>query len=453
MAGYYHQPDLTAEAIWEGWFHSGDIGYLDREGYLFLLGREKEIIVLRSGKNISPQELEEYYWKSPFIKELCVLTKSEEKFGQPIESLHAVIVPDFDFFRKKNIGDIRSTIRWELENLGRGLPAYKHILGFSLVKEDLPRTALKKIKRYEVRERMQAAGFNPLAEIPGYKIENEKLRSVISAAGSKPRSEVGGGFTEVEAKDPAASSLGGITSPVAQKVLQYLVQQTHKPVAIDSHLEIDLGIDSLSRLELVLGLESIFHIKIPDEVMAQLQTVVDVCSVITAIQRQEKVGEGSHADTPLDWGHLLKEIPLRDSLAKKIRVHPGFLDRCIAYFFRCLFQFAFRVGWLLRVKGKENIPARGPYLLSPNHASFLDAFVIFSVIPLGQASEVFFIGYSEIMNHPFVRWATPVARLIAIDSSRHLSEAMQAASWVVKQNKIVCIFPEEPFHRRECRRV
>jgi long-chain acyl-CoA synthetase len=407
MAGYYHQPELTAEAIWEGWFHSGDIGYLDRDGYLFLLGREKEIIVLRSGKNISPQELEEYYGKSPFIREMCVLTKSEEKFGQPVESLYAVVVPDLDFFRKKNIGDIRSTIRWELENLGKGLPAYKHILGFSLVKEDLSRTALRKIKRYEVRERMLAADFK-----------------------------------EVESKEAALSSFGGITSPVTQKVLQYLMQQTHKPVAIDSHLEIDLGIDSLSRLELVLGLENIFHIKIPDEAMAQLQTVVDVCSVITAIQRQEKVVAGGQADPPLDWGHLLKEIPMRHSLEKKIRVHPGVLDRCIAYFFRCLFQFVFRTGWLLRVKGREHIPARGPYLLSPNHASFLDAFVVFSVMPFWQASEIFFIGYSEIMNHPFVRWATPIARLIAIDSSRHLSEAMQAASWVVKQNKIVCIFPE-----------
>jgi long-chain acyl-CoA synthetase len=70
MEGYFKQPQLTAEAVKDGWFYSGDAGYIDKEGYLFLSGREKDIIVLSSGKNVYPEELEHHYAKSPYIKEI-----------------------------------------------------------------------------------------------------------------------------------------------------------------------------------------------------------------------------------------------------------------------------------------------------------------------------------------------------------------------------------------------
>lgn len=151
MQGYFKQPELTSEVIKEGWFYSGDLGYLDREGYLYLVGREKEIIVLGSGKNIYPEELEEYYGQSPYIKEMCILERIEERFGSTIESLYAIVVPDLEYFRKMNVTDIRGKIRWELENLGKGLSPYRHIMGFTITKDELPRTPLKKLKRYQVR--------------------------------------------------------------------------------------------------------------------------------------------------------------------------------------------------------------------------------------------------------------------------------------------------------------
>src|SRR5262249_41591310 len=68
MKGYYKRPDATAEAIRDGWLLSGDLGYLDQRGNLFITGRKKEIIVLSSGKNIYPEEIEAHYLRSPFIK-------------------------------------------------------------------------------------------------------------------------------------------------------------------------------------------------------------------------------------------------------------------------------------------------------------------------------------------------------------------------------------------------
>ena len=94
MKGYYNRPEATAEVIRNGWLHTGDLGYSDAGGNFFITGRQKEIIVLSSGKNIYPEEIESYYLKSPWIKEVCVMGL-EGAPGDPVsERLHAVIVPE-----------------------------------------------------------------------------------------------------------------------------------------------------------------------------------------------------------------------------------------------------------------------------------------------------------------------------------------------------------------------
>ncbi|MBM3284227.1 long-chain fatty acid--CoA ligase, partial [Candidatus Gottesmanbacteria bacterium] len=215
MEGYFKQPELTAEVIKGGWLYSGDLGYIDKEGYLYLVGREKEIIVLSSGKNIYPEELEEYYSQSPYMKEICIMHKQEKIFGYLKDSLFAVIVPNLEFFAQKKETNIREKIRWDLETLGRKLAPYQHIMGFMLTKEELPRTALRKLKRYAVRE----------------KYLQEKPLIVMKEV-----------FSEED--------LTILNKDIAKPIIQYVSKEVNKPVNLDSHLEIDLGIDSLTRVEL-----------------------------------------------------------------------------------------------------------------------------------------------------------------------------------------------------------
>jgi len=409
MQGYFRQPDLTSQVIKEGWFYSGDLGWIDKEGYLFLTGREKDVIVLSSGKNIYPEELEEYYSQGPYIKEICILSRQEEKFGRPIESLYAVIVPNLEYFRQRNEADIRGKIRWELENLNRNLPSYRHIMGFTITKEELPRTALKKIKRYAVRQKY-------FAERP---------------------EEVG-----IEKKEFCAEDQKILNLDITKKIIDYISSELNKPVYLDSHLEIDLGIDSLSKVELGLGLEALLRIKIPDELLYGVSTVREVILNLKDLIQGPSAIIYKTESVQKNWGQILKELPPAEKMLEKVRVEASFLDKLFALVFKTIFLFIFRIFWWLRVKGKEFLPAQGPYIICPNHASYLDGFVLFTSLPLSNAINGFFLGYSDIFEHPLVRWATKTSRLIPVDPNLHLTQALQYVSFVLRQKKIVCIFPE-----------
>ncbi|OGX19458.1 MAG: hypothetical protein A3K54_04970 [Omnitrophica WOR_2 bacterium RBG_13_44_8] len=408
MQGYFKHPEWTAGVIKEGWFYSGDLGFIDSAGYLFLCGRQKEVIVLSSGKNIYPEELEEYYGKSPYIKEICILAKREEKFGQPVESLYAVVVPHLEYFRQRNETDIQGKIRWELENLGKNIPSYKHIMGLSVTKEELPRTALKKIKRYQVSEKY-LRGALPKPEAGQYIIPEEELRT--------------------------------LNQEVAQKVMDYISRQLGKSVSLDSHLEIDLGIDSLSRVELGLGLEEIFKVRIPDELLYSAQTIREVITTISGIIGKAIAQAPGTEGAQKGWSQILSQAP-QDKILKKVRIEPNFLDKLFTLVLKNSLLLTFRLFWLLRIEGRDNLPLAGPYIICSNHASYLDGFVLFSSLKMSQAVNLFFVGYSAILERPLINWALKVARLIPIDPSTHLTEAMQATAFVLSQDKIVCIFPE-----------
>lgn len=159
MKGYYNRPDLTAEVIDEnGWLHSGDIANIDKDGFVYITGRIKSMIVLSGGKKVFPEEVESVLEKSPKFTEICVFggTRSGgQKDGS--EDVCIAIVPDEELV--KNAGskeEVEKIIRKEVKLLSERLSPYKRPTSIILVEGPLPRTATRKVKRREVKAAIEA---------------------------------------------------------------------------------------------------------------------------------------------------------------------------------------------------------------------------------------------------------------------------------------------------------
>lgn len=141
--GYYRLPELTEEAFSDGWFHTGDLGYLDKNGFLFISGRKKNIIVLSNGKNVSPEELETALQGIAGIKEAFITTEE----GRSQEYLSALIVPEEDSLKKLGAEAFGETLAESVRALNQTLPSYKRVKSLQLLSGEMNHTASGKIVR------------------------------------------------------------------------------------------------------------------------------------------------------------------------------------------------------------------------------------------------------------------------------------------------------------------
>lgn len=158
MRGYYKNKEKTDEVLKDGWFYTGDIGYLDDDGFLYITGRIKNMIVLGGGKKVHPEEVEEVMSKSPYIKEMCVVgKKAASGLKAGTEEVFAVVVPNLDEFsneEKQNKELIKNKVAYEINRLSDNLAEYKKISDFMLYFGELPKTSTRKVKRKEVVEKI-----------------------------------------------------------------------------------------------------------------------------------------------------------------------------------------------------------------------------------------------------------------------------------------------------------
>ena len=149
MLGYYKNEEATAEVLSEdGWFRTGDIGFMDKEGYLILTGRKKNVIILSNGKNIFPEELEEYIAKVPYVKE-CVVLGRKNANGDIV--IATIIVPDMDALDNMTDEEIRAKAEETIKEINDKLPTFKHINIVDVRYEEFEKTPSKKIIRYKLK--------------------------------------------------------------------------------------------------------------------------------------------------------------------------------------------------------------------------------------------------------------------------------------------------------------
>ncbi len=397
MKGYYKNPSATAAVFFDGWFRTGDVGRLDSDGYLFITGRTKEVIVLSSGKNIYPEDVEKLYGVSPLIREICVIGVAGKDGG---EVLRAVIVPDVDYAGRSHITDIHEALKWEINELSGKIPPYMRLTGFTVRTDPLPRTPLGKIRRF-----MVAAG-------------TDRLRDAVGKTDA----------LEMEADETARL--------VLRELARFL--REGQTVRLDDNLELDIGLDSLSKIELTVVLEKTFSVKLAEDFLAYVHTVRELVEKLKD-RSPTSVQEGT-VQRPA-WKDILSAELLPDDLRLVSFAEPQdrmFATQAAYSLVQCLFRLCFR----LEARGSGHIPSAANFIMTPNHTSYLDGFVAILCLPFGRFRNIYALGLSEFFTGFLRSRLSPVAHVIPIDTASYLNKALQMSAHVLKNNRSLCVFPE-----------
>jgi long-chain acyl-CoA synthetase len=409
MTGYLKNPQATADVLVDGWFRTGDLGRLEENGYLLITGRTTDLIVSGAGKNVYPDDVEAQYRDLPFVKELCV-------FGLPAEdglgdTVHAVVVYKEGATTDQDRSSRERQIRAAVEATSAAIPSHQRIAKLHFWDRELPKTSTLKAKRSVIREIV-------LSERPG-------SRGPL-------------GLTKSTANEPEPDDhIDKTTPPGFPKVCQILSQASTKSadgIAPSMHLHLDLGIDSIGKMDVLASIESQFGVQITGELAAKIARVSDLLTVIG--DREPK--DGVVRKTP-----TFAERTSRDKAATALS--NGSLPAPLVpmrWLVRGGVAALMNSYVRVRTRGREHVPSTGAFILAPNHSSHLDSPSIITAI--AGKRRVWVAGAEDYF------FDTPLKRLIfgrlldTIPFDRHGDgiEGLLRCGEALRRGDGLLIFPE-----------
>ncbi len=328
MLGYYEDDATTRKTLVDRWLYTGDLGRVDDDGNLYLVGRSKEIIVDTNGKNVYPDELEEVYGNSPYIKELSIVGLAEGI----AEKVACLVVPDDEYDITLSRAEMHRLIEEHFREVSASLPYFKRVKVLHFTNIELPRTATRKVKRREVVQMMEALEQNQKVGRVSTEGPADKdamwLMNIVASVANRPRSEV----------------------------------------SINSRMS-DLGFDSLMFVELATAIENAGgSITAPE----RFNEVQDLRELIGAVNR---VGAGAAKhQTRTDTRQVEDEIQI-PSIVRELGNRAG--DALQKAFYNQLLRTEY--------EGRSNIPPHTNFLVAANHCSHLDMGL--TKMALGEAGK------------------------------------------------------------------
>ncbi len=412
MKGYWNRPEATAEALRDGWLYTGDLGYFDSNGNLFITGRRKEVIVLANGKNVYPEEIEVHYQQAPYVKEMCVMALEARPGDPTTERLHAVVVPNFELLRERKMVNSKEAIRLDLEALSHKIASTKRLGSYDIWQDELPRTTTRKLKRFQIEKKVRELKQNH-----------------------------GGGDSEVGEEKPLTGDEQLWREREDVKRALTIVRESSRNQLGAIHpahnLELDLGLDSMQRIELLTALEQQLGGDVPE---AQLAEIYSVRDLVDAVVSSASRGEGQASAAAPGWSTILSE-PVTDPEILALAGHNIFAEVFFFLLGKLIYLFALD-RFHLKTRGLENLPQKGPYLICSNHQSYIDPLVMAGALPYRLFRDTFAVGTSDIFGKGFMRRLARWLRVAVVDPDANLMPAMRAGFFGLSQGHILVLYPE-----------
>jgi long-chain acyl-CoA synthetase len=387
MLGYYEDDAATKKTLVERWLYTGDLGRVDDDGNLYLVGRSKEIIVDTNGKNVYPDELEELYANSSYVKELSIVGLADG-IGEKVACL---VVADDEYDITLSRAALHRLVEEHFREVSASLPYFKRVKVLHFTDIELPRTATRKVKRREVVQIMEAIEESQKSGRRGGAQEAANadtawLLGLVASAANRPRSEV----------------------------------------SIDTRLS-DLGFDSLMFVELATSIESAGGtISAPE----RFNEVQDLRELLTVVSRQPTASA--------------KQEVHRDDERKDDEIHvPSFVRTAGTRAGDFLQRFLYEQFLETNYEGRSNIPPHTNFIVAANHCSHLDMGLTRmalgesgkDMVALAAADYFFDTKYKRAVMENFTN-------LVPMERTGSLRQSLRHAKSFLDRGYNALIFPE-----------
>lgn len=390
MLGYYKNEDASSEALTDDrWLRTGDLGRLDEDGNLYIVGRSKDVIIDSNGKNIYPDEIEDLYSKSDFIKELSVVGLPDERGGEKIACL---VVPDYEKDISLTRRETNKAVEQHFREISATLPFHKRVQILHTTPFELPRTATRKVKRPEVVEMidtLENRSKTKTKEIVEIKGDDNVLwiRKIVASVSSNPLAEV----------------------------------------ASNSRL-VDLGFDSLMFVELQGAIEDSGGRVLSADELTEVQTVNEILAVVQRVDKSKKIVDEPKAEDKKD-----DEIHI-PSIVKTLG------NQFVSFAQKTLYENVLET----TVEGRSNVPPHTNFIVSSNHASHLDMGLIKYSLGDDVADQTVAVAAADYwFDTKYKRaYMNNFTTLVPIERSGSLRTSLRHVTQILKEGYNCLIFPE-----------
>jgi len=390
MVGYYNNEEATDAVIKDRWLRTGDLGRIDDDGNLFIVGRSKDVIIDSNGKNIYPDEIEDLYGKSPYIKELSVVGLHDEDGG---EKIAALVVPDYEHDIALSRSEANKKVEEHFREVSASLAFFKRVKILHLTPFELPRTATRKVKRPEVVEMLQTLEDR----------SKSKTKSIVESKG-----------------DDNAVWIRKIVASVSNRTLS--------DVASDDKLA-DLGFDSLMFVELQAAVEDAGGRVLTPDTLNEVQTVRELLTAVNRVDKSKKLADEPRVEEKKDE----EEIYI-----------PGVVRRAGNAIVTAATNTLYDAVLDTQIDGESNVPQHVNFIVAPNHTSHLDTGLVKKALGADVAEQTVAVAAADYwFDTKYKRaYMNNFTTLVPIERTGSLRQSLRHVTQILNEGYNALIFPE-----------